>query len=255
VRVSQVQSFNLPLDPPDLSGLSPAEIARFSQVLERWRTEPAALLTMLFDLQEIWGYLPQRALEHVSHVLRIPRVDLFALREFFDLLHEAPPRRVLGLCANAPCAARGGVQVAALLRRAADRRPDLGLHIADVPCQGCCDLAPVAVLDGWPRRLTPPVARRLAQALLEGRLDLGPAPERGGRVRPTPTRVAYRNLHRPAAHRLPVSRAHGGYAMLEQIVRTWSPEAAIRAIAESGLLGAGGQRGHRRNQNSRTAPP
>lgn len=233
-------SFNVPPDPPDCSDFSAEEMARLLQIVERWRGEPASLLTMLLEIQEIWGYVPQRALESVSHTLRVPRVDLFAIREFFDLLHAAPPGRVIGLCANAACAAREAGRVAALLRRAADRRPDLGLHVADVPCQGCCDLAPVAVLQGSPRRLTLPGARGLARALLEGRLDPDPARERGGRVRPTPTRVAYRNLHRTGAHRLAVYQANGGYAMLEQVVRSRSPEAVIRAIAESGLLGAGG---------------
>jgi NADH:ubiquinone oxidoreductase subunit F (NADH-binding)/NADH:ubiquinone oxidoreductase subunit E len=235
-----VPSFNFPLDPPDLSAFSPAQVARLSPVMERWRGEPAALLTMLLDIQEIWGYLPQAVLEHVSHTLKVPRVDLFAIREFFDLLHEAPPGRALGLCANAACAARGGGQVAALLRGAADGRPDLDLRIVDLPCQGCCDLAPVAVLDGSPRQLNLPGARRLARALLEARLVPPPARAHGGRVRPTPMRVAYRNLHRPAGHRLGRYRAHGGYAVLEQVVRAWSPEAVIGAVAESGLLGAGG---------------
>ncbi|HEU5393851.1 MAG TPA: NADH-ubiquinone oxidoreductase-F iron-sulfur binding region domain-containing protein, partial [Candidatus Methylomirabilis sp.] len=182
----------------------------------------------------------QRALEYVSYALKVPRVDLFAIREFFDLLHEAPPSRGLGLCANAACAARGGGEVATLLRRAVEARPDLDLQVKDLPCQGCCDLAPVAVFDRSPRRLTLPRARRLARALGEGRLDPGPAPAPGGRVRPTPTRVVYRSLHRPAAHRLAVARAHGGYAALEQVVRAGSPEAVIGALAESGLLGAGG---------------
>lgn len=240
MRVSQIQSFNLPLDPPDLSGFSPAQIARLSQAMERWRGKPAALLTMLLDIQEIWGHLPRPVLEHVSHTLKVPRVDLFAIREFFDLFHEAPPGRALGLCANAACAARGGGQVAALLRRAVEARPDLSLRIADVPCQGCCDLGPVAVFDGSPRRLTLPGARRLARALREGHLGPGSAPARAGRVRPTPTRVAYRNLHRPGAHPLAVAQAHGGYAVLEQVVRAWSPEVVIGAVSQSGLLGAGG---------------
>lgn len=240
MRFHQVQSFNLPLDPPDLSNFSQEEIAELSRVVERWRGEPASLLTMLLEIQEIWGYLPQRALEWVSYTLKVPRVDLFAILEFFDLFHRASPGRSLGLCTNAACAARGGGQVARLLGHAIHERADLGLRLEELPCQGCCDLAPVAVFDRSPRRLTPPAASRLAQALLEGRLDLPPGRDAGGRVRPTPTRVAYRNLHHPAAHRLGVIRAHGGYRLLEQVARSWSPEAVVGAIAESGLVGAGG---------------
>ena len=64
--------------------------------------------------------------------------------------------------------------------------------------------------------------------------------ETGGQVRLTPTRVTYRNLHRPDAHQLETFRAHGGYTTLEQVVRTSSADAVISAVTESGLLGAGG---------------
>lgn len=242
VRFSQIRSFTVPFDPPDLSRFAGEELAKCLSTVERWQKEPAALLTMLIEIQEIWGYLPERVLEYISYALKIPRVDLFAIVEFYDLLHRAPPGPRLGLCGNTPCAVRGGGRVAELLRRTLARRPAIGLHLEEVPCQGCCDLGPVAVLKGSPFRLTPTAAARLAQALLETSLQPpAPSPQKGGgQVWPTPTQVAYRNLHRPDAHRLEVFRALGGYAMLERVVWNSSPEAVIATIAESGLRGAGG---------------
>jgi NADH-quinone oxidoreductase subunit F len=257
VRFSQIQSFNTAVAPPDLSALSGEEKARLLRCVERWRNEPAALLTMLLEIQEIWGYLPDRALEYVGYVLKIPLVDLFAIREFYDLLHKAPPPARIRLCMNTACAVRGGGRVAKLLSEALAKQPDLGLHLEELPCQGCCDLAPVAALpvDLRPEtrdrsvtvRLTTRTASRLGRALVNGESDLlsrvkSPVSSlsTGGCVRLTPTRVTYRNLHRPEAHRLDVFRAHGGYATLEQVVRTSSPEDVIAAITESGLLGAGG---------------
>ena len=236
---SQIQSFNVPLDPPDLSEFSSEEVARLSHTVERWRNEPAALLSVLLDIQEIWGYLPERALQYVGYALKIPLVDLFAIREFYDLLYSAPPPRRLGLCMNTPCAVRGGERVARVLGRALAKRPDHGFHLEALPCQGCCDLAPVAVFRGWPYRLTATAASRFSQDLIENRADWE-SKQTGGRVRPTSTPVAYRNLHRATAHRLEVFRAHGGYSILETVVRTSSPDAVISAITESGLLGAGG---------------
>jgi NADH:ubiquinone oxidoreductase subunit F (NADH-binding) len=218
---------------------------------------------MMLEVQEIWGYLPERALEHVASALKIPLVDLFAIREFYDLLHGAPVPARIGLCANTPCTVRGGGRVAMRLRKVLAKHPDIGLHLEELPCQGCCDSAPVAVVRGdrrpgtrdrrpetgdrsHPIRLTPRRAALLARALVKGEGDFvsqlqSPVSSlSGGRVRLTPTRVAYRNLHRPEAHRLDVFRAHGGYATLERVLRTSSPEEVIAAITESGLLGAGG---------------
>jgi NADH:ubiquinone oxidoreductase subunit F (NADH-binding)/NADH:ubiquinone oxidoreductase subunit E len=243
--------------PPDLSALSGEEKARLLRLVERWQNEPAALLTMMLEIQEIWGYLPERALEYVASALKIPLVDLFAIREFYDLLRGAPVPARIGLCTNTPCAVRGGGRVARLLREVLAKHPDIGLHLEELPCQGCCDLAPVAVLwgDGRPEtgdrsmtiQLTSGAASRVARALVRGEGDFvsqlkSPVPglSTGGRVRLTPTRVAYRNLHRPEAHHLDVFRAHGGYAILERVLRTSSPEEVIAAITNSGLLGAGG---------------
>lgn len=240
MRFSQVQSFNVPSNSIDLSIFSSEEINRLSQTVERWRNEPAALLTLLLEIQEIWGYLPERVLEYVGHALRVPRVDLFAILNFYDLLHKAPPGPRVGLCMNTPCAVRGGGQVAKILHRALEQRPDLGFSLEEIPCQGCCDLAPVAVVGGSSRRLTPRAATRVAQSLVEGRLDRQPPMETGGQVRLTPTRVAFRNLHRPHSYRLNVFRAHGGYTTLERVIRTSSADAVISAVTDSGLLGAGG---------------
>ena len=257
VRCSQIHSFNIPVTPPDLSALSGEEKARLLRLVERWQNEPAALLTMILEIQEIWGYLPERAFEYVASALKVPLVDLFAIREFYDLLHGAPVPARIGLCTNTPCAVRGGGRVAKLLSEALAKHPDVGLHLEELPCQGCCDLAPVAVLpvDRRPEtrdrsvtvRLTTRTASRFARAIEGGESDLfsrlkSPVsgPSTGGRVRLTPTRVAYRNLHRPEAHRLDVFRAHGGYATLERVLRTSSPEDMIAAITDSGLLGAGG---------------
>lgn len=249
VRFSQVHSFNIPGDAPDLSALSRDEGARLLETIARWRDEPAALLSLLVELQELWGYLPEHVLAYVGYALKVPLVDLFAIREFYDSLTNAPPPARIGLCMNTPCAVRGVGEVAKILRRALTARPDLGIHVEELPCQGCCDLAPVAVLPedgGLPICLTPRSASRLARALRKRDAPFSPhlAPGAGltgrGRVRLTRTRVTYRNLHRADAHRLEVFRAHGGYDTLERVVRTSSPDAVISMITESGLVGGGG---------------
>lgn len=257
MRFSQIHSFNIPVTPPDLSPLSGEEKADLLRLVERWRNEPAALLTMLVEIQETWGCLPERMLEYVAFATKVPLVDLFAIREFYDLLHGGPVPPRIGLCTNTSCAVRGGERVARLLSGALAKHPDVALHLEELPCQGCCDLAPVAVLpvDRGPEtrersvtvRLTTRTASRLARAIEGGEFDrlshLGSpvrGPSTGGGVKLTPTRVAYRNLHRPQAHHLDVFRGHGGYATLERVLRTSSPEDVIAAITESGLLGAGG---------------
>jgi NADH-quinone oxidoreductase subunit F len=240
MQFSRLQSFNVPSDPPDLSALPQDEVARLLHTIAAWQNEPAALLMLLVELQEIWGYLPDRVLAHVGYALKVPLVDLFAIREFYDSLYSALPGPRVGLCMNTPCAVRGGEEVAKILRRALAQRPDLGCHLEELPCQGCCDLAPVAVIRGTPCRLTRASAARLAESLSRGRLDSKSLVEPRGRVRRTPTRVAYRNLHLPDAHRLEVFRARGGYAVLERVVRTSNPDAVVSAITASGLVGGGG---------------
>ncbi len=137
MQFSQVQSFNIPSDPPDLSKLSSDEVARLFQSIQGWRNEPAALLALLVELQQIWGYLPDRVLEYVGYALKIPLVDLFAMREFYDLLYSAPPGPRVGLCMNTPCAVRGAGEIAKFLSRALTERADLGFTLEEIPCQGC----------------------------------------------------------------------------------------------------------------------
>ncbi|MGH7406090.1 MAG: hypothetical protein ACREJA_09470 [Candidatus Methylomirabilales bacterium] len=52
--------------------------------MERWRNEPAALLIMLVEIQETWECFPERILEYAASALKVPLVDFFPIREFYD---------------------------------------------------------------------------------------------------------------------------------------------------------------------------
>ncbi|HQE18394.1 MAG TPA: NAD(P)H-dependent oxidoreductase subunit E, partial [Aggregatilineales bacterium] len=59
------------------------ELALLEPVLEGYRgADRSKLLPVLHDVQRIYGYLPEPALEAVSRTLRVPLADIHGVVEF-----------------------------------------------------------------------------------------------------------------------------------------------------------------------------
>jgi len=84
-------------------------------VIRRYRSEPAALLSLLAELGRLAGPLSEAALGLIALKLRLPAQGLLDLARAHHLLGGEPAQRHLGLCCNGACAARGGAEVERIL--------------------------------------------------------------------------------------------------------------------------------------------
>ena len=130
-----------------------------------------ALLPMLHDLQDAFGWIPEPATALLAAALNLTRAEVHGVVTFYHDFRRAPPgRKVLKLCRAEACQARGGRAVEAAARDLL--KVDFGETTADgavtlepVYCLGLCASGPAAMVDGTPvARLTP---ARLADLLSE----------------------------------------------------------------------------------------
>jgi formate dehydrogenase subunit gamma len=113
-----------------------------------------ALLPILHDLQECFGYIPEPAIPMVANALNLSRAEVHGVVTFYhDFRSEPAGRHVLKLCGAEACQAAGGDALAA--RAAKKLNIPLGETTADgrvtlepVFCLGLCATAPAAMLDG-----------------------------------------------------------------------------------------------------------
>ena len=123
-----------------------------ADILEKYQAEPNAIIAILQDIQENFGYLPRESLEHVSKELNIPLSRVLSLATFFKAFSLVPKgKHPIHVCMGTACHVRGAQLVLEKLERElgiklGETSKDLEFSLDEVRCVGCCGLAPVVMV-------------------------------------------------------------------------------------------------------------
>ena len=86
-----------------LSDLQP----RAEEILQRYEQPRAAMLPMLWLVQENFGYVSQEAEAWVASILGVARVQVREVVSFYNMFHTSPVgRREIRVCTSLPCSTR-----------------------------------------------------------------------------------------------------------------------------------------------------
>ncbi|WP_304451969.1 NAD(P)H-dependent oxidoreductase subunit E [Nocardiopsis sp. YSL2] len=150
------------------------------------------LLPALHAVNDRVGWISPGALDHVCRRLTIPPAEAYAVASFYAMFAlQERPRRVVHLCTDIACAAKGSEP---LRDRLAERHGPPGGHDGEVawhesPCLGMCERAPAALAieaGTRPRSAvaapaTPEALDALAEAAPDGHANgHGPGPAANG---------------------------------------------------------------------------
>jgi len=117
--------------------------------INAYRGEPGALIPVLQEAQEIYGYLPQEIIKIVAKELKIPVAEVYGVATFYAQFRFNPTgRNVIRVCMGTACHVRGGLKVLKTLERelgikAGETTGDGKYTLETVACIGACGLAPV----------------------------------------------------------------------------------------------------------------
>ena len=125
-----------------------------SELIAARAQEAGALLPILHDVQETFGYIPEPVVPLIAQALNLSRAEVHGVVTFCHDFRAAPAgRHVLKLCQAEACQSCGCDTLAARAEKALGIR--LGETTADgritlepVYCLGLCATAPSAMLDG-----------------------------------------------------------------------------------------------------------
>lgn len=143
-----------PQPPPTQVDLPPQAVERTTRLIRQHRGRADALIEVLHQVQELYGYLPPGALAQVARELKLPLSRVHGVASFYHLFRlEAPTAHRCAVCLGTACFVKGGGE---LVSRIEQR---LGLRLDDpagngtwalehVSCLGACGQAPVVVVDG-----------------------------------------------------------------------------------------------------------
>ena len=140
----------------------PLDLSKIDEVLSHYRGEKGALIPVLQEAQNIYGYLPEEVLRRISRGLNVRLSKIYGVITFYAQFYLTPRgKHVIKSCQGTACHVRGAKGVLDSLSRELEVEPggttqDLNFTLETVACVGTCFLAPVIMIDeDYYGKLTP----------------------------------------------------------------------------------------------------
>ena len=112
------------------------------------------LLSILQDVQQECGYLPEERLREIAVMLGMPLIDVYGVATFYKSFSLTPRgRHQVKVCLGTACHVRGADRIGKEVGRKLGIGPgetseDGEFSLETVMCLGCCAIGPVVVIDG-----------------------------------------------------------------------------------------------------------
>jgi len=126
---------------------------KLTELLKKYQETPGALIPVLQQAQEIFGYLSPELIHQISDQLKIPAARTYGVATFYSQFHLKPRgRNIIKVCQGTACHVRGGAKVLQALKKyigveTGESSGDLRFTLETVACLGACGLAPVMMVN------------------------------------------------------------------------------------------------------------
>jgi len=133
--------------------LLPKDIRLIDAIIKKYEAKKEFLICILQDIQNVFEYLPRKALIHVSEKLEIPLIQVYGVATFFKAFSLIPRGgHTCTVCLGTACHVRGAEKVLDKVKRTLDidvgeTTKDMDFSLKTVNCLGACALGPMVVVD------------------------------------------------------------------------------------------------------------
>ena len=128
--------------------------ATLEKILKTCGEKEGNIISVLQDIEETFGYIPEDAVNWFSKKLGIPSSRFYGIATFYAQFHlKAPGKNVITICRGTACHVKGSDRLISGLRRTfnlpegEDTTADRKFTIERVACVGTCGMAPVALVN------------------------------------------------------------------------------------------------------------
>ena len=225
-----------------LSDLEP----RAAEILQLYEQPKAAMLPLLWLVQENQGYVSQEAEAWVGRTLSVARSHVREAVSFYNMFHTKPVgRRELRVCTSLPCLLRGSGRVLEQIKEhlkisPGETTPGQEVTLTEVECLCACEMSPMAQLDEtFIGPLEGETLDTVLEAALENPEDSAPLPEPEPFIS-TDGPVLSTRFKDPGGTWFEDYVADDGYVAAKKALTSMTPEEVIDEISKPHLRGLGG---------------
>lgn len=126
---------------------------KLDQIIEKHANEKGALIPVLHEAQELFGYLPIEVQKRIAEGLNVPLAEVYGVVTFYTQFSIQPKGKFkIQVCLGTACYVKGSGQILDKIKE------KLGIDIGEVTedgkfsleacrCVGACGLAPVVMIN------------------------------------------------------------------------------------------------------------
>lgn len=125
-----------------------------NKILEGYIEKEGNVISLLQDIQEEFGYIPEDAVHWFSRKLNIPESRFFGVVTFYSQFHLKPRgKNIITACSGTACHVKGSERIISGIKKelglldSEDTTPDMEFTVEKVNCVGACSIAPVIIVN------------------------------------------------------------------------------------------------------------
>ncbi len=125
-----------------------------AKILKNYEENEGNVITILQDIEERFGYIPEEAINRIAKKLDIPASRFFGTATFYSQFHLKPRgKNIITVCRGTACHVKGSEKLINRLSleldvpQGDDTTSDCKFTIEKVNCIGACGIAPVTVVN------------------------------------------------------------------------------------------------------------
>ena len=154
-------------------------LATIDAIVHKHNVEPGAVIPVLQEIQDTYGYVPPLAIERAAENMNIPASEIFGIVTFYTQFRLQPlGENLIKVCHGTACHLCGAERISDALSQEVGAKEGETSHdnkftVERVACLGCCSLAPcIMINDETHGRLTPEAVRKVVNEIREARVTI-----------------------------------------------------------------------------------
>ena len=127
--------------------------AQLFEIIEKRKNEPGAIMPVLQEAQNVYGYLPIEVQQMVADGLGVPLSEVFGVATFYSQFSLTPKGKYnISVCLGTACYVKGSGKIVEELSKelgieAEECTEDGKFSLTACRCIGACGLAPVITIN------------------------------------------------------------------------------------------------------------
>ena len=219
---------------------------RAAEIVKLYEQPKAAMLPLLWLVQQNQGYVSQEAESWVAGILEVSRARVREVVSFYNMFHTQPVgRRELRVCTSLPCLLKGAGALLEDIKQKlqiepGQTTPDGALTLTEVECLCACEMSPMAQLD---ERFVGPLDVTVVDTLLQDARSEPGSPENIPDPDPyicCEGPVLSHHFHNVEGTWLEEYLADEGYSAAKRVLTSLNAQDVIDEVLAANLRGLGG---------------